>query len=144
MLTFVAVPWFVLQTTGSAALTGLAGGAVALAAVLASLFGGPAVDRLGFKETSVVSDLASGLTVAAIPALYLTVGLEFWQLLGLLFAGSLLDTPGMTARQGMIPGPLQEGRDAGREAQLGPPGDPARLLPRRAAARRHPHRHGGI
>ena len=103
MLTFVAVPWFVLQTTGSAALTGLAGGAVALAAVLASLFGGPVVDRLGFKETSVVSDLASGLTVAAIPALYLTVGLEFWQLLALLFAGSLLDTPGMTARQGMIP-----------------------------------------
>ncbi len=61
MLTFVAVPWFVLQTTGSAARTGIAGGAVALAAVLASLFGGPVVDRLGFKRTSVVSDLASGL-----------------------------------------------------------------------------------
>lgn len=103
MLTFVAVPWFVLQTTGSAALTGISGGAVALAAVLASLFGGPMVDRLGFKQTSVVSDLASGVTVAAIPLLYLTVGLKFWQLLTLLFLGSLLDTPGMMARQGMIP-----------------------------------------
>ena len=103
MLTFVAVPWFVLQTTGSAALTGIAGGMVALAAVLASLFGGPVVDRLGFKRTSVASDLASGLTVATIPLLYLTVGLELWQLLTLLFLGSLLDTPGMTARQGMIP-----------------------------------------
>lgn len=103
MLTFVAVPWFVLQTTGSAALTGISGAAVTLAAVLASLFGGPVVDRLGFKQTSVVSDLASGLTVAAIPLLYLTVGLEFWQLLALLFLGSVLDTPGMTARQGMIP-----------------------------------------
>ena len=101
MLTFVAVPWFVLQTTGSAARTGIAGGAVA--AVLASLFGGPVVDRLGFKRTSVVSDLASGLTVAAIPLLYLMVGLKFWQLLALVFLGSLLDTPGMTARQGMIP-----------------------------------------
>ena len=104
MLTFVAVPWFVLQTTGSAARTGIAGGAIALAAVLASLLGGPVVDRLGFKRTSVLSDLASGLTVAAIPLLYLTVGLEFWQLLALVFLGSLLDTPGMTARQGMIPG----------------------------------------
>lgn len=103
MLTFVAVPWFVLQTTGSAALTGIAGGAAALAAVLAAFFGGPVVDRLGFKQTSVVSDSASGLTVAAVPVLYLTVGLEFWQLLALLSLGSLLDTPGMTARQGMIP-----------------------------------------
>ena len=103
MLTFVALPWFVLQTTGSAALTGISGGAVALAAVLASLFGGPVVDRLGFKQTSVVSDLASGVAVAAIPLLYLTVGLAFWQLLALLFLGSILDTPGMTARQGMIP-----------------------------------------
>ena len=76
MLTFVAVPWFVLQTMGSAARTGIVGAAVALAAVLASLFGGPLVDRLGFKRTSVVSDLVSGLTVAAIPLLYLTVGLE--------------------------------------------------------------------
>ncbi len=103
MLTFVAVPWFVLQTTGSAALTGMAGGATALAAVLASLFGGPVVDRLGLKRTRVVSDLASGLTVATIPLLYLTLGLEFWQLLALVFLGSLLDTPGITARQGMIP-----------------------------------------
>ncbi|CAA9502462.1 MAG: hypothetical protein AVDCRST_MAG12-2744, partial [uncultured Rubrobacteraceae bacterium] len=45
---------------------------------------------------------------------------------------------------GHDPGPLQEGRDAGCEAQLGLPGDPARLFSRRAAARRHPHCRGGI
>ncbi|MBA3492511.1 MAG: hypothetical protein H0T55_10660 [Rubrobacteraceae bacterium] len=77
-LTFVAVPWFVLQTTGSAAKTGLTGGVVTLAAVLAGFFGGPIVDRLGFKRTSVVADLASGATVAAIPLLHHTVGLAFW------------------------------------------------------------------
>jgi MFS family permease len=103
VLTFVAVPWFVLQTTGSAALTGISGGAVALAGVLAAFFGGPLVDRVGFKRTSVLADLASGVTVAAIPLLHHTVGLEFWQLLVLVFLGSLLDAPGTTARQGLLP-----------------------------------------
>jgi MFS family permease len=103
VLTFVAVPWFVLQTTGSAALTGISGGAIALAGVLAAFFGGPLVDRVGFKPTSILADLASGVTVAAIPLLYHTVGLEFWHLLVLVFLGSLLDAPGTTARQGLLP-----------------------------------------
>ena len=102
-LSFVALPWFVLQTTGSAAKTGLTGGVIALAAILAGVFGGPAVDRLGFKRTSVISDLASGVPLALIPLLYHTVGLAFWQLLALVFAGSFLDAPGQTARNGLIP-----------------------------------------
>ena len=103
VLTFVAVPWFVLETTGSAARTGLTGGAVTLAVVAAGIFGGPIVDRLGFKRTSVLADLASGATVAAIPLLYHTVGLAYWQLLVLVFLGALLDAPGLTARQSMAP-----------------------------------------
>jgi MFS family permease len=103
VLTFLAVPWFVLQTTGSASKTGLTGGAVVLGMVLGGFFGGPLVDRLGFKRASVVADLASGITIALIPLLYLTVGLAFWQLLVLVLLGTCLDTPGMTARQSLIP-----------------------------------------
>jgi len=44
-MTAVAVPWFVLETTGSAARTGLTGAVIALGAVLAAFFGGPVVDR---------------------------------------------------------------------------------------------------
>ena len=52
VLAFVAIPWFVLQTTGSAVRTGLTGAAFLLAAVMAGIFGGPVVDRIGFKRTS--------------------------------------------------------------------------------------------
>lgn len=103
VITFLAVPWFVLQTTGSAAQTGLTGGGVVLGMVLGGFFGGPLVDRLGFRRASIVADLASGITVALIPLLYLTVGLAFWQLLVLVLLGTCLDTPGMTARQSLIP-----------------------------------------
>jgi MFS family permease len=103
VLAFVAIPWFVLQTTGSAARTGLTGAAFLLAAVVAGVVGGPVVDRLGFKRTSIVADLAGAVTVALIPLLYHTVGISFWQLLALVFLGGLLDAPGHTARQSLVP-----------------------------------------
>lgn len=103
MMTTVAVPWFVLQTTGSAAKTGLTGAAIGLGAVLAAFLGGPVVDRLGFKRTSVLSDLMSGATVALIPLLHVAGVLSFWQLLVLVFLGSVLDAPGGSARDSLIP-----------------------------------------
>jgi MFS family permease len=99
----VAIPWFVLTTTGSAALTGLAVFFNFLPIVLAAFFGGVVVDRLGFRATSVVADLASSGAVAAIPLLHSTVGLELWQLMTLVFVGSLLDAPGATARAALFP-----------------------------------------
>ncbi len=65
MMVAVAMFCFVLETTGSAAKTGLTGAARGLRA---AILGGPLVDRLGFKRASVLGDLASGATVAAIPS----------------------------------------------------------------------------
>jgi MFS family permease len=103
MLTMIAIPWFVLQTTGSATQTGITGFFSILPVVLAGLLGGTLIDRLGYKRTSIIADLASGLTVALIPLMYFTVGLEFWQLMVLVFLGALLDAPGSTARAALIP-----------------------------------------
>lgn len=103
LLTTMAIPWLVLQTTGSAAQAGLAVAAGTIAVLIGGLFGGVIVDRLGPKRTSIIADLASGATVALIPFLQLTTGLAFWQLLVLAFLGALLDTPGRTARQSLIP-----------------------------------------
>jgi predicted MFS family arabinose efflux permease len=99
----LAIPWFVLVTTGSATLTGLAVFFNFLPVVLAGIFGGVIVDRLGFRTTSVVADLTSAGAVAAIPLLHSTVGIELWQLLALVFVGALLDAPGATARQALFP-----------------------------------------
>lgn len=103
VLTTVAVPWFVLQTTGSATQTGITGFFTILPVVLAGLLGGALVDRLGYKRTSIIADLASGFTVALIPLFYFTIGLPFWLLMVFVFFGALLDAPGSTARASMIP-----------------------------------------
>ena len=99
----LAIPWYVLVTTDSPTATALAVFLNFLPIVLAGFFGGVVVDRLGFRLTSIVADLASAAAVAAIPLLHTTVGIELWQLLTLVFVGALLDAPGSTARAALFP-----------------------------------------
>ena len=103
MLTLVALPWFVLETTGSPAKTGITLATGALPYLAAGIVGGVLVDRLGYQQSSVLSDIGSGICVAAIPLLHHTVGLDFWQLLVLVFLGTLFAAPGMTARDSLLP-----------------------------------------
>ena len=99
----VAIPWFVLATTGSATRTGITAFAGLVPIVLSGLFGGALVDRLGYRRMSIVADIASALATAAIPLMHATKGLAFWQLLVLVFIGRLLDAPGTTARDALVP-----------------------------------------
>ncbi|GHP01016.1 MFS transporter [Reticulibacter mediterranei] len=103
MCTLLAIPWFVLQTTGSVTQTGITAFFATLPAVFSAFFGSVLVDRLGYKRTSVIGDLASGITIMLVPFLYSTAGLAFWQLLLLVFLGGLLKSPATTARHALLP-----------------------------------------
>lgn len=99
----IAIPWFVLVTTGSAAKTALAAFAATAPLVLGALFGAPVADRIGLRRASVASDVASASAVAAIPMLHAVGALELWMLLALAFLGALFDAPGQAARQALLP-----------------------------------------
>jgi MFS family permease len=102
-MTIVAGPWFVLQTTGSAAKTGLVGAAFALGLLL-PILGGPLVDRVGFRRGSVLADLVSAVTVALIPALHLAGLLMYWHIVVLVFILTSVTSQGDTARLALVPG----------------------------------------
>jgi MFS family permease len=103
ILALLAIPWFVLQTTGSVEQAGITGFCSALPMVLSAFFGSALIDRLGYKRASVIGDILNGLTVMLVPLFYHTVGLAFWQLLVLVFIGGLLRSPADTARAAMLP-----------------------------------------
>ena len=105
VLAMVAIPWFVLETTDSAAMTGLVAFFTAGATVVASFFGGTLVDRVGYRTASVVSDIAGGISIAAIPLVFVLAGnrIETWVLIAFVFLGALLDAPGTAARTSLLP-----------------------------------------
>jgi MFS family permease len=99
----LAIPWFVLATTGSATRTGLVAAAGLVPYVLGSALGGVVVDRVRYRTVSIVSDAASLVAVGLIPLLHGFGVLSFQLLVLLVVAGAVLDTPGATARAALLP-----------------------------------------
>lgn len=103
VITAFAIPFYVLATGGSGVEVGLAAFAATAPVIVGGVFGGVVVDRIGGRRAAIVADIVSGVTVLAIPALALSVGLPFWALLALVFTSGVLDTPGQIARRVMLP-----------------------------------------
>ena len=99
----IAVPWLVLERTGSAALAGLAGAAAIAPIVFSAVFGGALIDRIGKKRCSMIADTLSALAVAAIPVADLTIGLGMGLLLALVALGAVFDSPGAASREALRP-----------------------------------------
>ncbi|MGB3328275.1 MAG: MFS transporter [Thermomicrobiales bacterium] len=102
-MTSLAVPWFVLETTGSASRTGLTAAVALVPMVVMSFFGGALVDRTGRRGLSIFADVMSAVFLAAIPILHIMGWLSFPLLLLMMFMGAIFDSPGYTARQAMVP-----------------------------------------
>lgn len=99
----IAVPWFVLVSTGSAAKTGLAAAVELAPYVVVKALTGPLVDRLGQRRVSVVADLASALPIAAVPVLHQAGALAFPVLLVLVGVAGAVRGPGDTAKHTAVP-----------------------------------------
>src|SRR5919201_6374099 len=76
-ITAIALPWFVLVTTGSPARMGTAMAAGFLGLTLLGIPGGALAARLDARRTMLVADLACAPLVALIPVLHWTDALSF-------------------------------------------------------------------
>lgn len=102
-VSMVAIPWFVLTTTGSATDTGLVAFAEMAPYVAAKAFAGPAIDRIGARTISVTADAASLLVVGAIPLLHAAGMLSIPLLLVVVALAGLLRGPGDGAKHALVP-----------------------------------------
>lgn len=102
-ISMIAIPWLVLERTGQAMSAGLVGTATALPLLASALFSGSIVDTFGRRRVSMVSDVCSAVSAAAIPLVDRWLGLDMALILGLVVLGSIFDPAGSTAREAMIP-----------------------------------------
>ena len=99
----IAIPWLVLQRTGSVTAAGLVAALSALPGIIASPLAGWAVDHFGRRIVSIVSDILSAISVAAIPLVAMLTDLNLAIILALAMLGAVFDPAGYTARRALIP-----------------------------------------
>lgn len=99
----IAVPWLVLDRTGSVAAAGLVAAISALPGILAAPISGWAVDHFGRRIVSIISDLLSAISVAAIPIVAFFTELTLPWIIALAMLGAVFDPAGYTARKALIP-----------------------------------------
>lgn len=102
-VSMIAIPWFVLSTTGSATQTGLVAAAEIAPLVLFKALGGPLLDRVGPRRVTLVCDLASALVVGSIPLLHQLGALTFPLLLVIVAVAGALRGPGDAGKSAMTP-----------------------------------------
>jgi MFS family permease len=102
-ISFLAVPWLVLETTGSAATTGLVAFAEMLPYVLACALGGPVIDLRGPRRMSIGADVGSVAVVSVVPLLYGIGLLPLGALLAVIAVAGALRGFGDTAKRTLFP-----------------------------------------
>jgi MFS family permease len=102
-VSMIALPWFVLTTTGSATKTGLVALVELLPLVLLKVLGGPIIDRVGARRISITCDLLSVVVVGSIPLAHAAGALTFPVFLLLVALAGALRGPGDGAKHAMVP-----------------------------------------
>lgn len=108
-LSSIAIPWFVLTTTGSATQTGLVTFVQLAPMILSKAFAGPVLDRVGPARAALVLDLASALVTACIPIFFGLGWLSFPMLLVLAGLEGLLRGPADAAKYALVPSVAEAG-----------------------------------
>lgn len=99
----LALPWFVLTSTGSAAQTGLVVLAEFLPYIVVKTLSGPVIDRFGQRRISILADIGSALALGTVPLLYALGALSLPLLLIMVAVGGALRGPGDNAKDTSVP-----------------------------------------
>lgn len=102
-LSMIALPWFVVTSTGSAALTGAVAAAQMTPYVVAKALAGPVVDRLGARRVVVIAEVASAAVVTMVPLLHLWGRLDIGVLMVVVALLGLVSGPADGGKAALIP-----------------------------------------
>ena len=102
-LSGLALPWFVLVTTGSATRMGIVFAVELVPFVLFGIQAASVVDRLGPRTTMLVSDAVRAPVIALVPFLHVVGGLTYAVILAVAFLQGLFSTAYFTCQRAVIP-----------------------------------------
>jgi predicted MFS family arabinose efflux permease len=98
----IAIPWLVLETTGSSANAGVVLGVSGFSVIFTAPIIGGLIAVLGARPVSIWADIISAASVLLFPIVGTLFGLNLASLLIIAIAGALFDPAGATARKSLI------------------------------------------
>jgi MFS family permease len=107
-MTWVALPWFVLTTTGSATRMSLVMAAEAVGLAIVGFPSGRLLNRLGARRTMLICDGLRGPLMLSIPALYWADALSLGLLVAVAFVLGAFSAPYFAAQRMILPELLGE------------------------------------
>lgn len=99
----LALPWFVLQVTGSVSLAGFSVAARTVGVYAASILAGPYIDRWSSHRVVIICYGLAAFATAAIPLLWTIEKLTPLSLTGLVLVSAASQRPGFIALQRILP-----------------------------------------
>jgi MFS family permease len=102
-MTFVALPWFVLVTSGSAGRTSVVLAVEVLPMALFGIPSGALISRIGARSTMLVADAVRAPLIAVVPLLHWSGHLTFPLLLVLVFALGVFTAPYVASQRSIVP-----------------------------------------
>jgi len=112
----VLFPLLVLAKTGDILAAGILASVTAAVAAVVGVLAGVLVDRVNRRTVSIISDVLSAGSIAALPVVDALWGLNLTWFIVLGVIGAFGDMPGMTARETMLPRIVQ--LDGGKPGAL--------------------------
>lgn len=98
----VAIPWLVLETTGSSAQAGIVLGLSGMSVIFTAPLIGGLIAVLGARPVSVWADVISAISVLMFPIFGTLFHLNVTELLLIAIGGAMFDPAGATARKSLI------------------------------------------
>jgi MFS family permease len=101
-MTYIIVPWLILDLTGSPLIAGLVTASKGVIAFVIFPLAGTFVDRIGRRRVAITSDILAAVTAMAFPLVTAAFGPSVGVAIVVTVLGAMFEPPGFTARKSLV------------------------------------------
>jgi MFS family permease len=109
-MTYIVLPWIILEATGSALIAGIVVAIKGLVSFIVYPLSGTLVDNVGRRRIAIIADVLVALTAIGFALSVGAVGVTVIGTIAISVLGSLLEPPGFTARKALIVNTAESGQ----------------------------------
>ena len=109
-MTYIVLPWLILEATGSALVAGIVVAIKGLVSFVVYPLAGTLIDNVGRRRIAIIADALVALTAAGFALSVGAWGLSIALTVVISVLGSLLEPPGFTARKSLIVNTAESGQ----------------------------------